>query len=219
MDIKNAKVIKAGIVFLIVMAFFTIFSRGIINLLTPKVIISRPTPYMVRNDINTHGEIIVGEDGVLLVKAVIPADKIDDYFMGRYAEFQFLNPENDTVRFMSGEVSYIDFETGEIHITPGRALPDGTERVFGLTIALSFDSYDFTVPSTAIVGWNTLYVIERRDGILGEELYIRSRAVTVEMERDGRAMLSREGIAWEDFIVIGWDRPLKDGQRVMLPYD
>ena len=73
------------------------------------------------------------------------------------------------------------------------------------------------IPSSALIGNDCVYVIERRSGFFEEELYLCLQPVSIDAFQDGMAVLNY-GVLTQDYVVVGWDRPIADGQRVMQAY-
>lgn len=72
-----------------------------------------------------------------------------------------------------------------------------------------------TVPLTALLGDDSVYVIRRTDGFSGEILRIEKILVTVLWRDEKDACVI--GLTPSDIVVTDWDRELRDGQRVILP--
>ena len=214
---EKSKNIKFGFIFLIVMLFFTLFSRSIMNFLTPKVSIAMSSTQMITDKISLVPEIIT-QDGINILSTNVSQEDASYLQIGHYCEF---NIETDgQMRYMTGRVEQIGSEAADgmvsITIRPDMELPDDSTPI-GLSITLFGNYYNLVVPVSAMISANQLYVIEKKDGFLGEEIYIHKRDVNVDFISEGNVILI-DGISMGEFVVTGWDRPLKDGQRVMLLY-
>ena len=86
-DTRKSIIFKLGIGFLIIMALFTVFSRAVLNLLTPKVLIARPVSQTVIDNIYADPE-ISDQNGVALITALIPPEEKEKLYIGQYCEFQ-----------------------------------------------------------------------------------------------------------------------------------
>ena len=108
--------------------------------------------------------------------------------------------------FFSRTINY--FLTPKITITiarQGAVLVGQDEYVTGIII-----------PQSAIINGSSVYVVTQNDTFLGTELRIELRRISIWAKSLGQAAVD-EGLNINEYIATSWDRPLKDGQRVLLP--
>ena len=75
--------------------------------------------------------------------------------------------------------------------------------------------FGLVVPNLALLG-SSVYVVAEQEGILGKELRLSRVFVSVGTRGPAQSIIS-DGLTDGDYVVTGWDRPIKDGQRVLLP--
>ncbi|MDD4295931.1 MAG: hypothetical protein PHC69_03125, partial [Ruminiclostridium sp.] len=75
---------------------------------------------------------------------------------------------------------------------------------------------DCIIPNSAFYSPNSVFVLRETGGFWGKEYYVESCEV-VAGEYNYRESQIIRGIERGDLIVTGWDRGLKNGQRVVLP--
>jgi len=109
--------------------------------------------------------------------------------------------------FFSSSINY--FITPKVTISLARhgSIIIGQEYVSGIII-----------PSSAVIDGSFVYVVSQADTFLGTQLHIDRRRIVIETRDFGQAVVS-DGLTNREYIVTSWDRPLKDGQRVILPND
>ena len=97
----------------------------------------------------------------------------------------------------------------------GSSFPKGA---ISMEILLESVSSQLTLPNSAFIQPDQVYVLEEVDGFWGKELYARRRYVQIGISSMGQTAIER-GISSDDYVIIGWDRSVEDGQRVMLPLE
>jgi len=110
--------------------------------------------------------------------------------------------------FFSSTINY--FLTPKITMTlarQGMILAGQEEYVSGIII-----------PQNAIINGSCVYVVTQKETFLGTELRIELRPISIWAKSNGQVAVE-EGSIENEYIATSWDRPLKDGQRVLLPYD
>ena len=103
---------------------------------------------------------------------------------------------------------YADFKDSTINI----------ENIDGFSIEFEIKSEfcNFIIPNSAFYSPGKVFVFEETDGFWGKEYYVKSREVEIGKYNSVESQIL-DGIDRRSLVVTGWDRELKDGQRVMLP--
>ena len=76
--------------------------------------------------------------------------------------------------------------------------------------------YGAVIPLGAVINGSSVYVVTQSETFLGSELTIELRHISISAISAGQVVVS-EGLDENERIATSWDRPLKDGQRVLLP--
>ena len=87
-----------------------------------------------------------------------------------------------------------------------------------LTVSQDDYVYGTIIPQIAIINGSSVYVVTQKDTFLGTELRAELRYITVATKSMGQAVVD-EGLNGNEYIITSWDRPIRDGQRVLLPND
>ena len=70
------------------------------------------------------------------------------------------------------------------------------------------------LPLTALLCDDSVFILRTKSGFFGDILILEQRYVTVLWSNETN--VSVIGLNHDDLVVTGWDRELRDGQRVML---
>lgn len=91
-----------------------------------------------------------------------------------------------------------------------------TGSLSGVYFSIKSDYYQALVPNSAIVG-NSVFVLDNREGVWGaKELYVREVNIS-SLPSDGNYTGVSFGISITDNIIMSTDRPLSDGDVVVVP--
>ncbi|MCL2709013.1 MAG: hypothetical protein FWF03_07865 [Defluviitaleaceae bacterium] len=211
------RTLKAGIIFFAVMAFFTLFSRAVMNLLTPSVTFGPPKFLIFDVKISPEPQIKILDDGTKALFAEVNEESAYELAPGLTCEISYAS--SGRTRRVSGSVSEVINDGGSavgVYVLPDRDLQDNV-KIVELSIILYSIASQTVVPVSALATEDSLYVIEIKEGFLGDELFVRLRSVETGVSESGMIEIVG-GITPRDYVVDGWDRPLRDGQRVTLPY-
>jgi len=74
------------------------------------------------------------------------------------------------------------------------------------------------IPISAVIAGSDVYTVTQINTFLGQELRVSRRNVSLG-EKNHTQVIITDGLELNEFIVTSWDRPIKDGQRVLLPND
>ena len=208
---------RLGIAFLVVIAFCTFFSRAISNMLMPHVRVAMPGQMRLAEEVSAEASLRARNGELIELWATdIPSEQTQQLTAGQYCEFQYAS--QGKTRFATGTLAEISVTADGISlwIKPVKPLPEDS-TVSLLRIPLSQQHFTCVIPGTALVDRRAVYIVKSRDGFWGEELYLEYREVIVDFMRDGLCVLA-DGLETGEYVVIGWDRPLRDGKRVVLPF-
>jgi len=195
------------------MLFFTFFSRSILYLITPKVIMSPPSYGLIREEIRLTGSFTVS-DGETFIIADITGETADLFEPGQRAMFIYRD-ETGEKRADYAQVTELRDDT--VILLPNFAVASEC-MLYSLTVYLTDGYYGLSIPSHALIPGNFVYVARKENGLLGEEIFIDLREVeTGVITRDYIEITG--GLSQSDMIITGWDRELRDGCRVMPPLD
>jgi len=84
---------------------------------------------------------------------------------------------------------------------------------FSAEVILSEYSAFLTLPLSAMVGANSVYVVTNKSSVLGDQSVVSRREVTTGHEDEHRVEIIG-GILKEDIVIVAWDRALSDGAVV-----
>jgi hypothetical protein len=108
--------------------------------------------------------------------------------------------------FLTPKVTITPVRQGTVRIMPDEGQPDDEpEMLMGILVPLS-----------AVIDGSYVYVVTQRDTFLGKQLYVHQVVVTVQGQNMAQAVIS-QGLRDGNHVVTSWDRPLSEGQRVVLP--
>jgi hypothetical protein len=74
------------------------------------------------------------------------------------------------------------------------------------------------IPLSAVIDGSFVYVVHQTDTFLGRQLRVEYRFIEIGGDNGFQAVVT-DGLSTSEYIVTSWDRPLRDGLRVMLPHE
>lgn len=90
-----------------------------------------------------------------------------------------------------------------------------TASDYSAEVILKSHSTKKAIPATAFITEDKVYVVRSRRGLFGVEYYLQLREVDRDWY-DSRNVEITSGIAFDDLVVVGWDRKIYDGAVVDL---
>ena len=72
------------------------------------------------------------------------------------------------------------------------------------------------IPLSALIDETSVYIALQKETFLGKELRVERREVRLGEKSVSQAIVS-EGVDANEYVITSWDRPIQDGQRVLLP--
>jgi len=157
---------------------------------------------------------IVPLDSVPLLKAAVPKDVI--YSLKKDDECIVI----DNQQKLRGKIKDLGYIQEEPYIIINLLPYNDPNTIKNLNInnvqVMVVKNSDFCnaiIPNTALIDDNSVYLVKKRTGFWGDELYIVKKQI-IKGISNGKNTAVVQGLTSNDVIVIGWDRELTDGDTV-----
>lgn len=208
-------------IFIAIMIFFTFTSRTINYLLTPKVIVSslKKDNFAVKKEVQEFTvsfeyDEVFGEKPV--IKFPIAEDLLEVAAEGVNCTIE------EYMNKTKGEISNIQVEDnikyGYITVKSPYMLDWRDENKILITLINKSAEKRILVPNASFIDEDVVLVMKSRNGFWGEENYVK-RCKVSKGKSDGIVTEVLSGISENDMVVIGWDRPIDDGDTVTVPLE
>jgi hypothetical protein len=215
----DKRAFRVLMIFLAVMLCFTLFSRGISNFMVPKVTVSMSQLFFKSGwDVIYSDMRLTKDNGKTLIVASAAKSDSEKLRIGLVSEYSFFN-EGD-IKYGNALITSVedtvDGDT-QVFFAPVSEISDGT--VINNLITRYQTSYSGMVyPISVLIAPNIVYKIRSELGFYGIDWYLECCYVDIEYIGD-ELILIIAGVEADDLLVTGWDRALRDGERVMSSYE